>query len=96
MKIFCGNLHYELTDDELRAAFEEHGTVENARIIRDFETGQAKGFGFVSMRSTDEGLRAVTALDGAELKGRRLRCRRAVDRPRMARLSDNITHGEKT
>ena len=92
MKIFCGNLHWDLTDAELRAAFEQHGTVENARIIRDFETGKAKGFGFVSMRSTDEALRAVTALDGAELKGRLLRCRQATDRPR--RSADNITQGE--
>lgn len=81
MKIFCGNLSWELTDEELRAAFEQHGTVENARVIRNYETGQPKGFGFVSMRNTEEAIRAATALDGTELRGRLMRCRQAVDRP---------------
>lgn len=80
MKIFVGNLHWDLTEDELRAAFEAHGTVETVRIISDYETGAAKGFGFVSMRSTDAALRAVTALDGSLLRGRQLRCRQAIDR----------------
>ena len=72
--IFCGNLAYGLSEAELRAAFEPFGQVEGARIIVDQWTEQSRGFGFVDMASEDDAARAMTALEGRLLMGRRLRC----------------------
>lgn len=78
MNLYVGNLPYQLTDEELRAAFEPFGTVTDAKIIKDRETQRSRGFGFVTMGSSEEG---QAAIDGVkELKGRELRINEA--RPR--------------
>ena len=50
MNLYVGNLSYDLTEDELRAAFEQFGTVSSCNLITDRETGRAKGFGFVQSK----------------------------------------------
>ena len=81
--IYVGNLPYQLTDDELRAAFEAHGEVTSAKIINDRETGRSKGFGFVEMPDTAAAEAAIKAIDGMEMGGRNLRVNEA--RPREPR-----------
>lgn len=80
MNIYVGNLSYGLTEDALRQAFAAHGQVDSARIIKDRETGQSKGFGFVEMPNQQEGEAAIKELDGADLGGRKIRVNEA--RPR--------------
>ena len=80
MNIYVGNLSYEVTEEELRMAFEPFGQVESASIIKDKYTGQSKGFGFVEMPSQAEGQAAIEELNGQELKGRTLNVN--VARPR--------------
>jgi len=80
MKIYVGNLSYEVTEEDLRLALEEFGQVESATIIKDKYSGQSKGFGFVEMASKDEGQAAIDGLNGKELKGRTLNVNEA--RPR--------------
>jgi RNA recognition motif-containing protein len=80
MNIYVGNLSYQLTEDELRQAFESFGQVESANIIKDKYTGQSKGFGFVEMPSMEEAQSAISGLNGKELKGRPLNVNEA--RPR--------------
>ena len=80
MNIYVGNLLREVTEDELRLAFEEFGQVETAKIIKDKYSGESKGFGFVEMPSKDEGQSAIDNLNGKELKGRTLNVNEA--RPR--------------
>ena len=85
MDIYVGNLSYDMTVDELREAFEQHGEVANAKIINDRETGRSKGFGFVEMPNKPEGEAAISELNGAMLKGRTARVNEARprnDRPR--------------
>lgn len=72
-KLFVGNLPYTADDGALQALFSTHGNVESARVIVDRETGRSKGFGFVEMGSDDEALKAVEALDGADMQGRAIR-----------------------
>ena len=67
MNIYVGNLSYGMTEDALRQAFSAHGTVESARIIKDRDTGQSKGFGFVEMPNQQEAEAAIKELDGADL-----------------------------
>ena len=80
MKIYVGNLSYEVTEEDLRLALEKFGQVESATIIKDRRSGQSKGFGFVEMVSKTEGQSAIDGLDGQELKGRTLKVNEA--RPR--------------
>ena len=80
MKIYVGNLSYEVTEEDLRLALEQFGQVESATIIKDKHSGQSKGFGFVEMASKAEGQSAIDGLNGKELKGRALNVNEA--RPR--------------
>jgi RNA recognition motif-containing protein len=81
-KIYVGNLSYGSTDESLRSLFSAHGQVESVAVITDRDTGRSKGFGFVEMGSDDEARAAISALDGAELDGRRIRVNEANEKPR--------------
>ncbi len=83
MNIYVGNLSYEVTEEDLRLAFEPFGQVESANIIKDKYSGQSKGFGFVEMPSKAEAQSAIERLNGEELKGRTLNVNEA--RPRTDR-----------
>ncbi len=80
MKLYVGNLSYEVTEEDLRQALEQFGQVESATIIKDRDSGRSKGFGFVEMASKAEGQSAIDGLNGKELKGRALNVNEA--RPR--------------
>ncbi len=80
MRIYVGKLSSEVTEDELRLAFEEFGQVESTNIIIDKYSGESKGYGFVEMPSKEEGQSAIDNLNGRELKGRNLNVNEA--RPR--------------
>ena len=83
MNIYCGNLAYGLTSDDLRAAFEAYGEVSSANVIMDRETGRSKGFGFVEMPNDGEAQNAIQGLNGQDLGGRTLTVNEA--RPREQR-----------
>jgi RNA recognition motif-containing protein len=83
MDIYVGNLSYDITVEELREAFEQHGEVTSAKIVTDRDTGRSKGFGFVEMPNDNEGEAAIAELNGAMLKGRTARVNQA--RPRNER-----------
>ena len=80
MNIYVGNLSYEITEEDLRLAFEQFGAVEAVKIIKDKFSGQSKGFGFVEMPSRAEGQSAIDDLNDKEKKGRTLKVNEA--RPR--------------
>lgn len=71
-KLFVGSLSYQTTDEELREAFSQAGTVESASVIMDKMTGRSRGFGFVEMSSDDEATKAIEMFDGKELGGRQI------------------------
>ena len=79
-KLFVGGLSYSTTSESLREYFAQCGTVESATVITDRATGQSRGFGFVEMASHQGAMGAIRALDGADLKGRKINVSRA--RPR--------------
>ena len=71
-KLYVGNLPYETNEADLEALFAQAGPVESVNVIRDRETGRARGFAFVEM-ATDEGAQqAVTQLNEQNFGGRRL------------------------
>ena len=80
MNIYVGNLSNEVTEEDLKQAFETFGEVESVKIIKDKYTNRSKGFGFVEMASKAEGQSAIDGLNGKELKGKALNVNEA--RPR--------------
>lgn len=87
MKIYVGNLSYEVTEQDLRQEFEAFGGVDSVNVITDKYSGRPKGFAFVEMSSVSEGQAAITGLNGKTLKERTLTVNAA--RPR----TDNRSGG---
>ncbi|MBN8222728.1 MAG: RNA-binding protein, partial [Spirochaetes bacterium] len=72
MNIYVGNLAYNATDEELRAAFEAFGNVTSVKIVRDRDSGRSRGFAFVEMEDGEGAQNAVAQMNGKDLKGRNL------------------------
>ena len=70
--IYVGNISFRTTEQDLDAAFSAYGQVERVQIVKDRETGQSRGFGFVEMANPAEADRAIAALQGTDLMGRTL------------------------
>lgn len=83
MNIYLGNLSYRSGEADIKAAFENYGTVSTVNIITDRETGRSKGFGFVEMPNDSEALAAIEGLNGTDLGGRNINVNQA--RPREER-----------
>ncbi len=82
MNIYVGNLSHDVTEEDLRQAFEAFGQVESVNIIKDKFSGEPRGFGFVEMHSRNEAQTAIEQAEGKELKGRVIRVNEA--RPKTA------------
>ena len=80
--MYVGNIPYTVTEEELRQAFGEFGTVTSASIIIDKVTGRSRGFGFVEMSSKEEGERAIQEMNGKDWMGRTLTVNEAKPRER--------------
>jgi len=80
MKIYAGNLHYGMTEDELQKIFEEYGQVASAKIITDKYSGRSKGFGFVEMPDDGEAQQAIEDLNGKDVKGRNITVNQSIER----------------
>ena len=72
MNIYVGNLSREVTEDELRQAFEAFGQVTSVNIIKDRYSGESRGFGFVEMATKSEAQAAINGLNGTSLGERTL------------------------
>jgi RNA recognition motif-containing protein len=83
MRLYVGNLSFNTTQENLRGAFARFGTVSDAMIMTDRDTGQARGFGFVTMSSAEEGAAAMNGLHEKDLDGRNITVTEA--RPREVR-----------
>ena len=84
-KLYVGNLPYETNEDDLQNLFAQAGSVESVNVMRDRETGRARGFAFVEMASDDEAQAAITQLNDQPFGGRRLTVNEA--RPQAPRGS---------
>ncbi len=80
MNIYVGNLSRDVTEDDLRQAFEAFGQVSSVNIIKDRFTGESRGFGFVEMPTRTEAEAAINSLNGQDIKGRAVNVNEA--RPR--------------
>jgi len=83
--IYVGNLDFNVSEDELRQAFAAYGQVDNVTILKDRDTGQPRGFGFVEMANDEEAEKAINGMNGAQLGSRALNVNEA--RPKVSKGS---------
>jgi RNA recognition motif-containing protein len=81
MNIYVGNLSHDVTEDDLRQAFEAFGEVSSVNIIKDRFSGESRGFGFVEMPAKAEAESAISGLNGQDVKGRPVNVNEARPRP---------------
>lgn len=86
MKLFIGNLSRDVTEDDLRQAFQPFGTIDSVAVIKDKFSGVSKGFAFVEMGNKQEAEAAIAGLHRTPLKGQSLDVTEA--RPREERKSN--------
>ena len=79
-RLFVGNLSYNATEVSLRELFGQVGTVSEAKIVMDRETGRPRGFGFVEMSSDQEARAAIEQLNGRDVDGRAISVNEAQER----------------
>ena len=90
-KLYVGNLSYTATEEELQNFFAQAGTVKTVTIVKDRETGRARGFAFVEMGSDAEAQKAISMFNGQNFMDRALTVNLA--RPREDRGGANRTGG---
>jgi RNA recognition motif-containing protein len=81
MNIYVGNLSNDVSEADLRQAFEPFGEVSSARVIKDKYSGASRGFGFVEMPAKSDAEAAIAGLQDKDLKGRALKVNEARPRP---------------
>jgi RNA recognition motif-containing protein len=80
VKLFVGGLDWGTSTEDLRAAFEKFGKIEDATVILDRSTGRSRGFGFVTFESAADAANAIKEMNGKELDGRVLKVNQAESR----------------
>lgn len=75
--LFVGNLSFQTTETELNELFQPFGQVTRVHMVKDRETGRARGFAFVEMANDEEAAKAIAAIDGKEVAGRALKVNEA-------------------
>ena len=95
MKIFIGNLSFNVTGGDLRQAFEAFGEVASATVIKDEQSGRSKGFGFVEMPVQTEAQSAIAALNGQAFKGRTITVNEARSQSDDRRGRDGGGRGDR-
>lgn len=81
MNIYVSSLSYSITNDQLKAAFEEFGEVTSANVIMDKFTQRSRGFGFVEMPNQEQAETAINQLSGSTMEGRTINVAEAKERP---------------
>ena len=79
--LFVGNMSFQTTESEIRAAFEPFGQVTRVHVVMDRETGRARGFAFVEMASDEDAQKAIHELNEFQLGGRGLTVNEARPKP---------------
>ena len=89
-KIYVGNMSRETTEQDLRTLFSEAGTIESVDVIMDRQTGQPRGFAFVTMSSEAEATKAISLFDAKDLNSSTLKVN--IAKQREVRLPVGNTH----
>ncbi len=80
MKLIIRNLARSTTEEELKALFEEYGTVQSSDLVLDKDTGDSKGFAFVVMPKSGEAKAAMKNLNNKDVAGNKIRVKKSGDK----------------
>jgi cold-inducible RNA-binding protein len=80
-KLFVGGLSWGTNDDTLREAFSRFGSISEARVIMDRETGRSRGFGFITFDDDHDAVNAMNEMNGKEIDGRSIKVNEAQEKP---------------
>jgi RNA recognition motif-containing protein len=83
-RLYVGNLPFSATTETLRQAFASSGEVTDVHVVTDRESGQSRGFGFVTMGNAQQAANAMASMNGANLDGRALRVNEAEEKPQRS------------
>lgn len=92
-KLYVGNISFNTTENDLQDAFATYGSVIEANLMMDRESGRPRGFGFVTMSTPEEAQAAIAELNGKDLDGRALTVNLA--RPREERSGGGYGGGRR-
>lgn len=90
LKLYVGNLSYDTSEEELKTLFSSAGKVNSVVLIKDRDTGQSKGFGFIEMSSQSEAEEAIKILNGKKLNNREIKVN--IARPPETRPSSGYNN----
>lgn len=79
-RLYVGNLAFHSTADSIRAAFSSFGEVTDVHLVIDRDSGQSRGFAFVTLGTDEDAQRAIQEMNGADLDGRPLKVNEAQER----------------
>jgi len=85
MKVYVGNLSFNIDDEALKKLFSSYGEIEEAIVIKDKFSGRSKGFGFVTFKDDESAKKAISEMNEKEVEGRNLKVNEArpmEERPR--------------
>jgi RNA recognition motif-containing protein len=85
MNIYVGNLSNGVTENDLRESFQAFGEVEKTAVIKDKFSGESRGFGFVEMPNKEEATKAISMLNGRDMKGRAAKVNEAKPKTESSR-----------
>lgn len=81
-KVYAGNLSFITSEETLNSVFSKFGQVASVNIIKDRDTNQSKGFGFIEFENEEEAQKAISVMNGKELDGRKIRVSLADEKKR--------------
>ncbi|NCN10042.1 MAG: RNA-binding protein [Leptospira sp.] len=81
-KIYVGNLNFRITEEAIRTVFSDFGTIQDCKMIHDRDTGNFKGFAFITFDTPESAQNAIDGMNGKDLDGRALRVNLAEEKPR--------------
>jgi len=90
-RLFVGNLSFNTTENDLQDTFAAHGTVVEANLMMDRDTGRPRGFAFITMGTPEEAQAAINELNGKSIDGRALTVNEA--KPREERSGSSRPSG---
>lgn len=95
-KIFIGGLNWNTTEQGLWDGFSKFGTVTDAKVVTDRETGRSRGFGFVTFSNSEEADNAINTMNGNVFEGRTLTVNKAQERPTRRSFPRNNTENHRS
>ncbi|MDB5050536.1 MAG: grp [Fibrobacteres bacterium] len=83
-RLYVGNLSFNTSKETLQEEFSAAGEVREIAIPTDRETGQPRGFAFITMGSDQAASAAIAQLNGKNIDGRALKVNEAEERPQRS------------